>query len=400
VSSLRPAQSWSWARSNQALDVALAFAAWGASVAVLARGGLPLSNSGAGQLDAASVLLTACASLPLLGWRRSPIGVFAATAAASIVLGGLGYRVGLPIGPAVALYLLAASRRPEHRWRRLDTAVVLVALAAFLVASGLAAGAFPDGELLHTGLAWAVAWLAGERTRLRREQIAELHDRALRAEREAERDRRLALAEERARIARDLHDSAGHAINVIAVRASAARLRHETEPERSRLALEAIEELARGTAEEIDAIVHSLRDRDSTNGSVVAPPSLASLETLAAHHVSSGLEVAVEAKGKARPLAPATDLAAYRIVQEALTNAARHGTGAAQVELAFGLDALELTVTNPVPTRARTRSVGGHGLIGMRERAGLLGGTLDAGRVDGTFRVHAHLPYVQQGLPA
>lgn len=149
--------------------------------------------------------------------------------------------------------------------------------------------AFPGTELLHTGLAWAVAWFAGERTRLRREHIAELEERALRAEREAERERRLAAAEERARIARDLHDSAGHAISVIAVRAGAARLRHDEDPERSRLALEAIEQVARQTVAEIDEIFGTLRDGRSPRGAVEAPPGLASLDALVERHTSAGL---------------------------------------------------------------------------------------------------------------
>ncbi|MFC7106656.1 sensor histidine kinase [Nonomuraea rubra] len=123
----------------------------------------------------------------------------------------------------------------------------------------MAASDVPGIALSLTPITWAVAWFAGERTRLRREQIAELQERAMRAEREAEQERLLAAAEERTRIARDLHDSAGHAISVIAVRAGAARLRHHQDPDRSLRALEAIEELARQTAGEIDQIVGTLR---------------------------------------------------------------------------------------------------------------------------------------------
>src|SRR5204862_702169 len=113
--------------------------------------------------------------------------------------------------------------------------------------------AFPAGELVLGALVWGGAWFAGDRTRLRRERIAALEDRAVKAEREAERERRLAAVEERARIARELHDSAGHAINVILVQAGAARLLQERDPERSRSALEASEDVARGTPDEIDA---------------------------------------------------------------------------------------------------------------------------------------------------
>ena len=253
------------------------------------------------------------------------------------------------------------------------------------------AAAFPGSELFHTGLAWAAAWFAGERTRLRREQIAELKERALRAERDGEQEGRLAAAEERARIARDLHDAAGHAINVIAVRAGTARLRRD--PERSQAALEAIEELARKTVAEIDQIVGTLRERSPGNGAVHAPPGLASLDTVIARHAAAGLDVSVASEGEPRRLESSVDQAAYRILQEALTNAARHGAGAARVELAYGETAVELTISNAAPAQTAPRANGGHGLIGMRERATLLGGTLEVERANGSFRICAHLPY-------
>jgi signal transduction histidine kinase len=315
------------------------------------------------------------------------------TAAASVLLTGLGYRIDLLLGPTAALYLLAASRKPQTPWTQRTTAIVVGLLVAYLGAAAAAQGTFPTSELLHTGLAWAVAWSAGERTRLRREHLAELKERALRAEREAERERLLAVAEERARIARDLHDSAGHAISVIAVRAGAARLRHRQDPDRSLAALEAIEGLARQTAGELDQLVGSLREGGSAGGAVEAPPGLASLDTLIAHHRAAGLQVALDTSGAPRPLAGAADQAAYRILQEALTNAARHGAGSARVDVAFGEAAVELSVTNPMPARGSPRSGGGHGLIGMRERATLLGGDLDAEPANGAFCLRARIPY-------
>jgi len=286
------------------------------------------------------------------------------------------------VGPAVSRHLPADPADPaegDERWQA-------------------AQSTFPGSELLHTGLAWAVAWFAGERTRLQREQIAELGERALRAEREVERERLLAAAEERARIARDLHDSAGHAINVIAVRAGAARLRHHQDPDRSLLALEAIEEVARRTAEDIDQIVGNLRSAGSVNEVVEPPIGLASLDTLIARHREAGLEVMFDGSGTPRRLSTAVDQAAYRILQEALTNATRHGAGSARIDIGFGDDVVELTVTNPMLERRMPPSAGGHGLVGMRERATLLGGTLHAEDAGGTFRVRARIPY--QGHPA
>ena len=385
-------------RSRALFDAGLTVAVLATSLVLLSHGGSDSSRSGREELDLLGVVLVMASTVPLSAWRRFPLGVFAVTAAAGVLLAGLDYPLDLVLGPIAALYLLAASRGPETPWTARTTMIVVGLLVAYMGAIAAAQQTFPGIQPFHNGLAWALAWFAGERTRLRREQIAEFRERALRAEREVERERLLAAAEERARIARDLHDSAGHAINVIAVRAGAARLRHHQDPDRSLLALEAIEEVARQTAEEIDHIVGTLRKRGAANGAVEPPIGLASLDTLIAHHAAAGLEVTVEASGAPRPLGATVDQAAYRILQEALTNAARHGAGSARIELVFGDGAVNLTVTNPEPTPSSPRPGGGHGLIGMRERATLLGGNLDAERADGAFRVHARIPY--RGHPA
>jgi signal transduction histidine kinase len=379
------------AGSVRLVDVAIAAAAFAGSLALLARGGFGFGGSEPGELDGFGGLLTACATVPLVAWRRAPGAVFVVTAAASVLLGALDYPIGLPLGPTAALYLFAASRDEQDPWTRTNTALVVALFLAYVGATALGGGGFPGSELFHTGLAWAVAWFAGERSRLRRAHIEDLKERALRAEREAERERRLAIADERARIARDLHDAAGHAINVIAVRAGAARMRED--PERSQAALEAIETLARKTVADIDQIVGTLRDPASPSGTVDAPTGLASLDTLVARHAAAGLDVRVTSKGESRPLESAVDQAAYRILQEALTNAARHGTGAARVELAFGTTALQLTIQNAAANETPGRSNGGHGLVGMRERATLLGGSLETQRTNGTFRIRARIPY-------
>ncbi len=372
--------------------VAAAVVTLAGSLALL-RHGIDFGGSEprSGELGWISGLLTACSTVPLVAWRRAPGAVFVLTASATVLLTGLGYSIGLPLGPTVALYLFAANRDETDPWTRRSTAMVVALFLVYLGATALGDGGFPGSELLHTGLAWAVAWFAGERTRLQHEHIGELKERARRTERDAEHERRLAAAEERARIARDLHDAAGHTINVIAVRAGAARMRRD--PDRSQAALEAIEELARKTVGEIDEIVGSLRDRDSTNGDVETPPGLASFDTLVTRHATAGLEVKVATHGEPRQLERAVDQAAFRILQEALTNAARHGTGSARVVLGFGTTDLELTISNPAPTKASPRSYGGHGLIGMRERATLLGGMFEAARANGSFRVRARMPY-------
>lgn len=378
--------------SGTLVDVAITVTALGGSLAILAHGGVPAMHAES-QLDVLSAALAASATLPLVAWRRAPFTVFVVVAAAGALAAGLGYTFGIPLGAAAALYLLAATRDESPPWTLHTGGIPALLLVVYVAAAIAAQGVSGASELLHVCLAWAVAWFAGERTRLRREHIAELEQRARRAEREAARERDLAAAEERARIARDLHDSAGHAISVIAVRAGAARLRHDQDPDRSRTALAAIEQVARETAAEIDAIVGALRE-DGPSDAVDAPPGLASLGTLLDRHSSTGLDVTVDIRGESRPLEGPVDLAAYRILQEALTNAARHGTGSARVEVAFGDEALELTVANPVAALSRSEANGGgHGLVGMRERAALLDGRLDTGNANGTFRLRAHLPY-------
>lgn len=374
------------------LDAAVAAAALAGTLAQLRHGGM-VPTRGGGQLDPTGVLLAVAAAGPVIAWRRSPYTVFVATGAAGVTLAALGYPVDLMLGPTAALYLLAASRTRNAPWTWRTSATVAGLFVAYLAATAAAQRAVPGLELLHTGLAWGLAWFAGERNRLRREQLADLRQRAIRAERDAERDRQLAVAEERARIARDLHDSAGHAISVIAVRAGAARLRHRQQPDRSLQALAAIEDQARQTVAELDQLVGTLREHSPVHRAVEAPPGLASLDTLLAHHTTTGLRVSLHTTGTPLPLAGAADHAAYRILQEGLRNAARHGTGTAQVNLAFGDTALELTISNPVPAGAAPRAGGGHGLIGMRERAVLLSGTLHTGREDGTFAVRARIPY-------
>jgi signal transduction histidine kinase len=378
--------------SRTALDAVIAVVILVATLAQLSHGGVAPTPPTSEDLDVLGVLLAMCSALPLVVWRRSPVGVLAVTAGATVLVTGLGYSIDLTIGPTVALYLVTATRDRKSPWTARTTALVGGSFAVYLTATAIGHAAFPGIELLHTGLAWAVAWFAGERTHLRREQLAEYRERARRAERESERERLLAVAEERTRIARDLHDSAGHAISVIAVQAGAARLRHLDDPERSLRAITAIEDLARQTAEDIDQIVTTLRSYGD-NGSIEEPTGLASLDSMIAHHTAAGLDVTFGSTGTPQPLGHATDQAAYRILQEALTNAARHGAGTAAITLAFTKQAVELTITNPVLDHDESRPGGGHGLIGMRERATLLGGNLDVERANGTFRVHAQIPY-------
>jgi signal transduction histidine kinase len=374
---------------QRAIDVGIALVVFALTLILLAEGGIS-GDEDARELDLAGVLLAAGASLPLVVRRRAPLLAFVLAAAASAVINALHYPAGPPIGPMVALFFLGLSPAPSRTGLRTTAATVFALFVVHVAAAGIGRDQFPIVPASLGAVVWGGAWVVGDRVRLRRERVAELEDRAHRAEREAERERQLAAAEERTRIARDLHDSAGHAINVILVQAGAARLLAEKDPARSRAALATIEAVARETLREIDQLVGALREQ----GESVEPKGLAALETLVQRHREAGLEVDVSVRGGRRPLGPAVDQAAYRILQESLTNALRHGDGGAEIALSYGDDALEIAVTNAANGDGPTET--GHGLVGMRERASLLGGSVSFESVDGVFGVRARLPYGEE----
>jgi signal transduction histidine kinase len=369
-------------------DSLVALVAFALTLALLNSGGTSRS------LDPLGVAIAAFAAFPLLARRRAPLAVLAVTTLASSLLGLLGYPAGPPFGPTFALFFVAADDRTRARLR--ETAAVVLPLFAIHVASAASTGdGFPTSPVLFGILVWGSAWVIGDQLGQRRQRMADSAERVRRTERETARERRLAIAEERNRIARDLHDSAAHSINVILVQAGAARLLQQRDPDAARVALTTIEEVARETIGEIDQLIRGLRD-DGTRGpeAAIEPPTgLAALETLADRHRAAGLPVEIRFDGTRRSLAPGLDQAAFRIVQESLTNAARHGSGRVEVEVAYGEAELELTISNPAEPGPDAAEIG-HGILGMRERAVLLGGGLDAGFSGGRFVVHARVPYL------
>lgn len=371
------------------LGVLLAVGTFVASIAQMMHGGVFANSAAHAPLNTTTIALAAAMTAPLVVWWRWPLAVFAASATASVLLVGLGRPLDMAVAPAAALFFVAADEYGVRTGPRCRVVVMAGCFIAFLTAAGFAQQAAPGVALVHTGLVWAGAWFAGDRTRLSRFQVADLRERADRAVREAERERLLAVAEERTRIARDLHDSAGHAISVIAVRAGAARLRND--PSRSQAALAAIEEVARQTVADIEQIVGGLRQPGEDDA--VTPHGIASLDALVAQLRDADTTVDVVVSGEQRPLRPATDQAVYRILQESLTNAARHGAGTTEVRVAYRDDAVEVSVSNAVQGVASDGGRAGHGLVGMQERVALLAGRLEAGRTaSGTFVVKVWLP--------
>jgi signal transduction histidine kinase len=221
-----------------------------------------------------------------------------------------------------------------------------------------------------------------------------LAERTRQLERERGATARLAVIDERVRIARELHDVVAHHVSLIGIQAGAARLVLDRRPEKAGETLAAIEASSREAVREMQRLLGFLR-QDRDDDPLAPQPGMGQIETLVAQMRTAGLGVTLEIGGTVRPLPPSVDLSAYRIVQEALTNALKHaGPTAATVGIRYGDRALELEIADDGGAAPPAAAVdGGNGLIGMRERVGLLGGELHVGqRPQGGFAVRARLP--------
>jgi signal transduction histidine kinase len=242
------------------------------------------------------------------------------------------------------------------------------------------------GGVLFIVFSFGGPWLAGFVVRRRRDNEAQL---------ERERDEaEAAIADERARIARELHDVVAHAISVIVLQARGGRRMLASEPDETRTALDAIEHTGQQALVEMRRLVGLLRECDDQLA-LTPQPTLSHLGRLAESVRGAGLPVDVVIEGDAVELAPGVDLSAYRIVQEALTNALKHaGPARARVTLRYGTEALDLEIVDDGRGRTNGSVRGGHGLVGVRERVSVVGGALLVGpREDGGYAVRAHLPY-------
>ncbi|HZA82059.1 MAG TPA: sensor histidine kinase, partial [Actinomycetes bacterium] len=238
----------------------------------------------------------------------------------------------------------------------------------------------------------AAAWMLGDGARRRLEAIATAQQRA--AELELARDElaRRAVTEERLRIARELHDVVAHSMSIIAVQSGVGVHVLDSQPEEARKALVAVEATSRQALVEMRRLLGVLRQEAETRGSLAPAPGLAEVEALAAEVARAGVRVEVRIEGTPAKLPAGLDLSAYRIVQEALTNVVRHaGPATARVAVRYGPGQVAVEVVDD--GRGGAPGDQGHGIAGMRERAALYGGTLEAGPLPGGgFRVAASLP--------
>ncbi|MBT2394570.1 sensor histidine kinase [Streptomyces sp. ISL-100] len=342
------------------------------------------------QLDVfARLLLFAGAALLLLR-HRYPVFVAFGTSAAAMVYLGAGYPYGpvfIPAAMGCFAAIVAGHRRAA--WAALGmlwAAHVLIShwLYRWLPPGGDAPA--PWGQELVVA-AWVAAIVAAsELVRVRREQWARE-----RGERQAAEKRR--ADEERLRIARELHDVLAHSISVINVQAGVGLALLDTDPEQARSALATIKAASKEALGEVRQVLDTLRAPGDAPRSPA--PGLDRLTELVEQASGAGLTVEVVTEGVRSGLPPGADLAAFRIIQEALTNVVRHsGSRTARVRLGYAPDRLDLRIDDDGPATGGDAGGSGNGLVGMRERAAALGGTIEAGpRPDGGFRVEATLPY-------
>jgi len=336
-------------------------------------------------LDPAAVLLLLAGPAALLLRRRHPVPVLVTVLVVTLTYLLMGY----PYGP-VFLSLIVAFFAAVGAGRR--TAAWIAAGVGYVAYLGLAwlPGGEPAPSLAHaTGsAAWLLVVLAvSEVARSRRE-------RALEAARTRAEESRRKAGEERLRIARELHDVLAHNISLINVQAGVALHLIDEQPEQARTALAAIKQASKEALGELRSVLDVLRLGEAPRSPA---PGLGQLEELVARATGAGIPVRTTVEGAPRPLPARIDLAAYRIVQESLTNVVRHaGPARASVTLSYRDDALIVQVDDdgrPEVGRAHVSDGAGAGIAGMRERATALGGELDAGpRPEGGFRVRARLP--------
>ena len=362
---------WNWLRRHPLLvDVGL--------VAVLLAVTITVATHNAHTT--AEIVLGTLETLPLLWRRRWPLAVVVAVTAVALAIVALDARL-LPFQLAVALYTLAASS--DTRAARLTGIASIATITVALAANGTAQ--FGDSAARVVFL--VAAWLLGDSIGSRRAYVGEIEEKARRLEREREAEAQRMVAEEQSRIARELHDVVAHALSVIVVQAAAADDVFEVEPRRAREPIRAIELAARAALGDLRRVLGIIQD-----GAEYEPqPGLARLDSLVEQVRATGLDVALEFQGTARPLPAAVDLSAYRIVQEALTNTLKHaGAEHATVSVRYG-DELALEIRDD--GSGGTDANGGSGLVGMRERVAMLGGRVDTGpRPDGGYLVSAQIP--------
>jgi signal transduction histidine kinase len=321
--------------------------------------------------------------------RRWPLPVFAVSVGCTVLA------VSTPwmLPPAALTSLVCAYTLATRAARAVAWLSGVAAGVAVYVAASVTFGTWDPPEAVAIFASVGLAVAVGDLVRTRRAYLAEVLDRAQRAERSRDEDARRRVIEERVRIARELHDVVAHNIAMINVQAGVAAHVLRDRPEQAEESLAHVRHAARSVLDELSTVLGVLRDPERPPDPADEPArGLAHLSELIQRVAGAGLRVEERRTGRARPLPSAVDLAAYRIIQESLTNARKHALDdRARLRLRFAEDELEITVENA--TAGTPVGPAGYGLVGMRERATALGGRLSAEATgDGRFVVHASLP--------
>lgn len=338
---------------------------------------------------AASVPLALVQAAAVAWRRRAPLAAVVAATAAMFVDAAAGVSLHTPVMPIVVGLVTVYSVAEHERLERAALGLG-VALAGSLAAIQLAEAngeSYGVADRLFVVLFIVAPWIVG---RALHGRTLEAAGQAARAE-ALEREQQLAVEEERGRIARELHDVIAHSLGVIVVQAGAGERVAARSPREAEEAFRSIQDVGRQALGEMSRLVGVLRDGGEEVG--LAPqPGLERIDDLVEQARRSGLPVELTVQGDAMRLPPGADLSAYRIAQEALTNARKHGSGPAAVTLTYTQEELVIEVVNG-DGGDRNGTGGGHGLIGMRERVMLYGGTLEAGpQPGGGFAVRATMP--------
>jgi signal transduction histidine kinase len=373
------------------LDAAIAVGLAGLGTFELLVGGSSEFRFSHGAL---AVALNVAVTLPLVMRRRAP----AATALVMSVLFlvQIFAGVGTPFGTVFA-YMVMGYSITAYCARREVAGALLIAMAAavspHLTEGG---GKIDPGGVIFTYVPFVVCAGAGMVKRRLWGRIAVLENDVAGADERAASLAASAVVEERARIARELHDMVAHKMSVIVLQAEGALRILDRDPVRVRDVLSNIEVQGREGLMEMRRVLEVMRIHGEGGPELVPQPGLDDLPVLVEEVQKAGLPVHLSVAGEVRALPPGLDLSAYRIVQEALTNVLKHATGAsARVSVNYRERDLELSIQNPPGTAVRgqlDQAGSGHGLVGMRERVSLFGGVLDAGPHQGGYRVHAVLP--------
>ncbi len=375
-------------------------------LAVLSLFAVASGSPDAGQSDPLSIALLLLETLPLLVRRRWPIPVLVVTLTATALHASLvqGPVVNESLGALVALFTVA-----ERYERRVAIVAALCVAATFLGVIVAKAGTqVAVAGTIQTMLSVAIILALGDWARTRTKYAAAIEENARLQEAEREERSRRAVDAERERIARELHDIVTHHVSVIVIQAGAGLTALARRPEEARAALEAIDRTSREALIDMRRMLGILGDAPGTSAAgdeARAPmPRLERLGELIEEVRAAGLPVELSLDGVRRPLDAGVELSAYRIVQEALTNALKHARGArARVRLAYEPKALEIEVTDQGGAGRRDvgeTEGGGRGLIGMRERVAIFGGEFEAGPTPTGFRVRARLPIEPEPVAA